>query len=420
MTHTKDSCIKSKTMFYVVLVLFSASIFGAGQKEVKASDFDFDHCNNELKIGYLLAKKIKARCQEAEVLNAKKIHADTTCTRQLDVTENARFNDLDAQSLCANVVNSARVASDIACANHLNVWQDAVVGSLDSQSVCTNRLDSAAINSDTLCTQDLNVAHRVCASEIITNTVCTNNLSANDGCINNIVASNFLQCGRYRATMTFSGNFNYTLGDIVDWDTILDDPNGNISFVPNSQYTAPYSGYYTILLQLDQDNLQGSDVILGTPVANLEVLVNNQLFRQTFVPFLTFHNEQKATVSGLLSLQAGDVVTCRYKVLVMTDSGFTDYVGNVNILGTGAEENGSVFKIHLLSIDCPPNSTGCGPCPTGQSGTTGCLQECPELCLPATSTVCVPCVPSEPIPCSCIQCPTPCCTPCLTGLVGRV
>lgn len=215
--------------------------------------------------------------------------------------------------------------------------------------------------------------------------------------------------------MTFAANQTYTLGDIIDWNTILDDPNGNISFIPNSHYTAPYSGYYAIMLQLDQDDIQGNDPILGTPVANLEILVNGVLFRQTFVPFLAFHNEQKATVSGLLSLTAGDQITSRYKVLVMQDGvGLADYVGTVNILGTGTEENGSVFKIHLLSIDCP-NTTPCTPCTTGESGTNGC-PPCPELCTPCQSSPCNICTPINPDPCSCTCCPTACCIPCVTGI----
>ena len=411
MASKKDSCTKS--------IVFIASLFllGVSVKSFAADDErqEFNNCSAELKVAELSARTIRAQCEEVELIKALRSHADVACIHHLNVDDIARFEDLDAQSVCTNSLNAGNVAGNNICANHLNVWQDACVGALDAQSVCTNQLSSAAITSDTICTQDLHITNKLCVPDMTLDEACVRNLTANDACINNLKVGVLENCGRFRATVTFATNQTYTLGDDINWDTVLDDPNGNIGFVPNTHYVAPRSGYYTILLQLDQDDIQGANAILGAPVANLELLVNGTLFRQSFVPYLTFHNEQKATVSGLLSLKAGDIVTCRYRVLVMEDGlGFTNYVGTVNVLGTGVEENGSVFKIHLLSIDC--EELPCVPCTTGESGTTGCLQECPELCAPCQPVFCAPCVPVGPQPCSCACCPSSCCIPCPTGL----
>jgi len=129
-----------------------------------------------------------------------------------------------------------------------------------------------------------------------------------------------------------------------------------------------------ITLQFDSRDLIGAETILGTPVSNIEILVNGVLFRQSFAPFLSFHNGQNSTISGLISLTAGDLRTTRYNVLVMTDAGFIPYVGTITMLGNGSEENASVLKIHYLSSDC-----------TDQV-------ECPP-CMPCTSIPCnLPCI----------------------------
>ena len=404
----KDCCKKS-TLLIASLLLLSVSVKTSADED---RDHTFNDCNSELKLANLSVKTIRAQCEEVDMLKAVRSHSDVACIARLDVDGPSRFDAVDARTVCTNALNAANVASNNVCANHLNVWQDACVGSLDAQSVCTNSIDSAAINSDSICTQDLNVVNKLCASDMQIQSVCAREFSANDACINNLKVGTLENCGRFRATVTFATNKTYTLGDIVDWDTILDDPNGDIVLVPNTAYVAPRSGYYAIMLQLDQDDLQGADPVLGTPVANLEILINGTLFRQTFVPFLTFHNEQKATVSGLLSLKAGDVVTSVYRILVMKDGvGLDDYTGTVNILGTGSEENGSVFKIHLLSIDCD-TLTPCGPCGTGESGSDGCPEECPALCQPCQPVFCAPCIPIAPQPCGCACCPIQCCTPC--------
>jgi hypothetical protein len=144
------------------------------------------------------------------------------------------------------------------------------------------------------------------------------------------------------------------LGTIVDFDTILDDPNGNVFFGP-TRYIAPRSGYYIVSVQIDQTNLAGSAQVLGLPITGLALLVNNVIFKQSFVPYLSFHDAQNATLTALISLKAGDEVTTTYNVYVLTDAGgFQPYAGTVQLFGNGTDEASSAFKIHLLSNDCPP------------------------------------------------------------------
>ena len=329
--------------------------------ESKKRNFDDDCCNTTLKFKNLCAKKIKSNCGD--------------------------FNKLNANDVCAKTLNVPN-----ACVNTLSVQDKLCVDKLGANNACLNNLN----------VQNVAVQNTICGN-INAPKICVDHLQANDFCSTGSTKVNsFENCQKFRATMTFKSNVLYTLGSIIEWDTILDDPNGNISLVPDSTYTAPKSGYYIVTLQLDQNNIVGANQIVGVPVANLELLVNNKLFRQTFVPYLSFHNEQKANISGLLSLNAGDKVTAKYNVLVMNDvTGFTNYVGTVNVLGTGVEENGSVFKIHYLSSDC--KEAPCQPCAIPcLTGLTGCNFTCN---LTGCNIPCIPCTPTPPV------CPTGC-TPC--------
>lgn len=381
----------------------------ANQADKQGSWSGTEDCNSKLKIGELRATRIKAHCQEVNKLTALKLHSDTICANDLDVSD-ARFNNIDTQTLCTNVISTTSLSGNSVCANHLNVWQEACVSSLDAQEVCTYDLNASYINTDELCARALNVTEQLCAKDIILDEACVSTLVANDACVNNLVVSNLEQCGLYRATMTFSTNVTYTLGTTVNWDLILDDPNGDIILSPESAYVAPRSGYYIVLFQLDQFGLTTDNAVLGVPVANPEVLVNGLVARNAFYPYLAFHNEQRSTISGLISLKAGDVVTTRYSVFIMRDAiGFDALDGTVDIISTGTDEFNSVFKIHLLSIDC--NGPVCPPC-----SRIDCVQSCVEICEPCAPTHCVSesCSPVRPTPCTCLPCPKPCCTACPT------
>lgn len=245
---------------------------------------------------------------------------------------------------------------------------------IKSDNICVNDL-----SADAVCARTVNASEKICAPLFSAPAICTDQLTANNACITGTLTAGkgFLQCSSYRATVVFTQDTPYTLGDIVDYNLIVDDPNNNVTLNPFT-YTVPVSGYYILTTQIDQTNLQGVNPIIGTPIANLTVKVNGNTFRDTFTPYLAFHNGQDITVTTLISLNAGDLVSVVYNVYVMDDTnGFTPYVGTVLITGNGSEDNATMFKIHYLSSNC--TDLPCTPC---QADCT------PEPCN-------IPCVPVD-------------------------
>ena len=241
---------------------------------------------------------------------------------------------------------------------------------LCAKRVKTNCLEARKIRASSIFADGIKARVGCFADLEVSNGLLANNLQANKICVQEICASNLVVenakfnqaeiCQKFRATMAFAADTLYTLGSPVNFDTIIDDPNGNISLAPTF-YTAPVSGYYIVTLQIDQRDLAGAAPIMGIPASNLVIDVNGLPFRQTYSPFLSFHNGQNANISGLISLRAGDKVSARYNILVMTDGGgFGNYVGTVVVKGNGTEENESFLKIHYLSSnDCPGTVPPC-------------------------------------------------------------
>lgn len=227
-------------------------------------------------------------------------------------------------------------------------------------------LDSAKVVTDNLCARHGSVV------SLDSNEACINHLKANDACINQLKVNDLQQCGKYRATVAYSVPSMYTLGDKLAFDVVLDDPNGNVvTGLPWTSYTAPLSGYYNFMLEIDlHDFVIAGEPVLGTPVANPKVLVNGAPFRQGFSTFLAFHNGQRSLIAGLMSLKMGDIVTCSYDAVAVNDVGFHNLVGSATISGNGSEADQSAFKIHYLSSDCNESplcmtctaKTECVPC----------------------------------------------------------
>lgn len=316
-----------------------------------------DSCD-KVKVGNLDAKKVKAKCVDTKKLEAFCAEIDNLHAQDLTVTRNAILATLCTSSFCANSIIATSLDADAICANHIN--------SGDGRF-----------------------------SYLTTLTACVGDLAVNDLCISGTLrTANLLNCGKYRATVTYSTNTTYTLGDLIDFDTVLDDPNGDVTVAGSTQYHVPVSGYYIITFQLDQINLQTSDgPILGVPVAFPQVLINGIQRRALLAPFLSFFNEQAATLTFLASLKAGDVVEMKYEVLAINQSvGQISLSGTVDIIGNGTEDIASVFKISLLNVDCidlPCAPISCAP-----------IQPCtPRQCIPSCVTP-APCGPCE----SCVPC----------------
>lgn len=249
-----------------------------------------------------------------------------------------------------------------------------VINNINASSACIDQVKSR-LNCASQVTADTG-----CINQLKSNVICAETLNAVDFCTTGSARFGSLEyCQKFRAEVAFSADTLYTLGAPLNFNIVLDDPNGNISFAPTT-YNVPASGYYLIMLQVDTSNLQGADVILGAPVSNPQIIVNGVVHRQTFIPYLTFHNVQFNTYSAILRLNAGDKVTTKHEVLVVTDAGFTPYVGTVIVSGNGTADNESLFVIHYLSSNCPivpcvPTDCGftCEPC------TTTCQPCCPIL-----------------------------------------
>jgi hypothetical protein len=260
--------------------------------------------------------------------------------------------------------------------------------------LCANRIKVKCIDAETIKTIDLTVTGNFCTENIITKSVCTDRLGVNQtACIPTLTSTDIQSttlcvtgtarfnevCGRYRAFASFATDTNYTLGDLINFNVINDDPNGNVSLAP-FKYTAPATGYYIISTQVDQLDLvlaPGSSPILGVPTGNLEILVNGVTLRKATTAFLTFSNQQQNTNAALIRLNQGDEVQLTYGINQLTDTGFSPVAGTVTLEGG---VNFTLFSIHYLSSDCAQ--------PTCE----------PRICTPCSTTCTppVPCVPCTP------------------------
>ena len=206
----------------------------------------------------------------------------------------------------------------------------------------------------------------------VKNQLCVNNVRAPNICVDGLlttsqlcVSDGFEQCQKFRAYVAMAANqVGYSLGNIVSFDTVVDDPNGNILQAP-TRYIVPRSGYYVVTLQLDELSLRSAlgEVIAGIPVAKPIIEVNGVSVAEQYVPFLSFSTTQKTHFSGVLRLLAGDVITIRYNILVLDQvTGLQNFVGLADFLGNPLF-TASKFVIHYLSSDC---GDVCQPCPTTQ------------------------------------------------------
>lgn len=261
-------------------------------------------CKNELNLCKLCVKRAKIDCLRTCGLVSKKI--------------------------CADTVEAVHLMAENEVVNNLCVSQD----------LKANSVEALSLNANSLCSQD-GVINKLC--------------------VNDLTVGNINHCVKWRAAVTLSVNTVYSLGSNVNWDVILDDPNGNVALSPFS-YTVPNSGYYSLSYYLNSDSLSGGSVIAGIPIGLLTVTVNGSELRQFNAPYLAFSGIQKANLSSLVLLNAGDLVRMKYEVLVFDQAfGLVSYVGNANLKGNGLFPNESGFEIHYLSsLNC--SSIMCQPC----------------------------------------------------------
>ncbi len=294
-----------------------------------------------------------------------------------------------------DMANGLRVKNDLRnenfsdCDNHDNVLKLKLLCAHKARIKC---LKARCIDAYQIDVDNLN-AENFCTGSLKTQSVCTESLGVNGSACINILTSNDIQtgslcvtgpvnfnelCNAFKALADFNGNTPYVLGDNIDFDNIVEDPNGDVALAPFS-YTAPRSGWYAVTLQVDQIDLDTADPVLGVPTAHLQLYVNGLLVRDATTPYLTFSNQQKSNIGSLLRLQAGDIVQARYSVDQLTNAGLSAIVGTVTIEG-GPDK--TLFGIHYLSSLCPQGP----PIPCD-----------PRPCMPCdTSCVTQPCAPCFP------------------------
>lgn len=353
--------VRSKIKFNFLLVALLSCMTAISQvaleqdKQERNVKFLEDEECGPLKIGSLYAKKIKAKCAQVRNLDAQCAEINRLKVSDLHAVDKVYMSQLCTQSICANSI---------------------ITYSLDSQNARINDLSAQS-------------AH---ISNLSVLGACASRLTVNDLCVpGTLRAADLLNCGKYRATVVYSTNTTYTLGQLLSFDTITDDPNGNVTLVPNTRYTAPISGYYILTFEVYQNNLRTDSPVLGSPVVYPQILVNGSEFRSAFSPYLTFFNVQASTLTLLGSLNAGDVIELAYDLITVDQtSGSMNIVGTVDLLGNGTENGFStVFKIALLNVDCL--DLPCAPC---IPGTISAPREC-AVCPSADfqpCEVCNPCV----------------------------
>lgn len=285
---------------------------------------------------------------------------------------------------------------NICCGNSLTLSSlcadKARITCIDSVKINTDTVCATEVDTDRLCTDQMSVSNlcvtngsikNALVEQVTTNTFCSQVAYAGDLCTDNLTATDvcitgtLLNCGALTAMARAANNTIYTLGTTVPFTIIDRDPSNSFNEV-TSRYIAKVSGSYLVTTQIVQNNLTGGGIIIGTPIALLEVYVNGFLRRQDFAPYLSFNNSQTSLLTSLMPLSAGDEMEIRYSVLIVDPSlGVVPYVGTVTLLTAPIIFQGLstfVYVEYLSSycdeiqcpnpacIDCSPVTVNCTPC----------------------------------------------------------
>lgn len=417
----------SKHQTFALLALAVSAAYAAGQDSSDAKNFfhdpdDMPDCCTErssLNLHKLCAHYITGRC-----ITGEKVHADHVCADHV-TTKNLHIDAITADMVCSATVSATNLCAVNSAANNAyleNITSNtlcALIGRIKQleteqarlNNICTQLLSAqqAVVGSatfNTSCAQTAQ-AQNFMANNASINTLCTQTGVMDTLCVNNLTAQNFESCNNYRATVVMSHNITYTLDTPIPWDTVLDDPNGNVIMSSTgTMYIVPEDGYYLFTLQVDQDNLVADAPILGVPVASPQLIVNGNIHREGLIPFLTFSSLQETTYTAIVTLHAGDVVITHYDIRYIDAGGLQEAVGTVQLLGNGTEEHQSVFKIIQLSPLCsttPPCSSTCVPVTVPCNPILVTCVPVETSCTPL-SVVCSPCSTSTHLRPSCRPC----------------
>ncbi len=284
-------------------------------------------------------------------------------------------DELNLDKLCAKKIKACEIS-----VKELELHNTLCAQELSSPRVCTELLMAKKADVNSSCVTDLNVMNE-CVQNLTAVNLGAVNLRANNLCVSGELKAKVRVCSQYEATAVYSANTTYTLGNLLNFNLILSNSSGALSVAPTT-YTAPVSGNYIVMFQIDQQNLIPNPAfgpILGVPVANPQMLLNGIVHRETYSSYLSFFNQQRSTVTALVKLNVGDQLQFKYKVLALQEAtGVTEVVGTVDILGNGSTDDQSIVKIELLSVNCENGPILCEP-----------VVPC-QPCIPQQCTPCVP------------------------------
>lgn len=293
------------------------------------------------------------------------------CNRECDCCK----SELNLDKLCVRKINAHKIK-----VKELELEGAFCAPSLSSPGACLGHLMSDSADVNTACISTLG-SQNACIQNLNAPIANLGNVVANNLCVSGELKAKVKVCSQYEATAVYSAVTTYNLGDLLNFNLILSNPSGALSASPTT-YTAPISGNYIVMFQIDQQNLVPNPTfgpILGVPVANPQIILNGTIHRELYSSYLTFFNQQRSTMTALVKLNVGDLMQFKYKVLAVQQStGVTEVVGTVDILGNGSTNDQSVVKIELLSVDCGNEPIGCQPV---------------IACAPCTPIQCVPCTP---------------------------
>lgn len=278
-------------------------------------------------------------------------------------------NELNLDKLCVKCVQAQCIKSENITANNVC-----------AQSVEVSDLFAENETANNICVPGMVQSGQVWSDKSYSNSICAQTANFGTACINNLTVGNLNHCVKWRAAVTNSADIVYNLGSPINWNSVLDDPNSNVSLSPFT-YTVPASGYYLLTLHIDINSLAGGSIIAGSPISITEILVNGNELRSQFSPFLSFNDQQSTSLTSLCLLNAGDVLTTIFNILIFDQSsGLIPYIGTVALKSNGQFAGQSGFGIHYLSsLNCTQQI-----CP-----------QCPQVtipCMPVT-TPCAPIVP---------------------------
>lgn len=297
------------------------------------------------------------------------------------------IKDICVKNVKARCADLTSVSAVSACIGN------AQVNELCAETACVQALMAQETQAGHVCTFSADIAE-LCSDMIQANTLIATFVAAESLCVQNLE-----QCTPYKVYLSLSDTLSYTLGDSIDFDTIVDDPNNDVLLAP-TRYVVPKTGYYMVTFGIGVQTFDGPKPITGTPVIRLEVVSNGKSVLKAFETFLTFGTAtelQNNLISGIVQLQANDEITARMLLAFIDPNvGATTYAGTAELSALSA--NGQPFTetfliLHYLSSDCNG-----GNCPQVSKPCQGCTVECPPC-----SFQCTQCFLTEDCqaPCQC-------------------